>query len=155
MALQRIDAAGAELPPPPDRRAWLMAGEALHRQLRPDLPRDYADTLERMFAEGVAMAQLVDGDAVAAIAVWRTYPTTYGGRRFEIDDLVTDGTRRSRGHGRTLLDWLERRALTLGCPGVGLNSSCRRDRAHRFYFRQGYRISGFHFVKDLSPPRSP
>jgi GNAT superfamily N-acetyltransferase len=151
MSLERIDAAGAELAPPAGHRDWLLAGEALHRQLRPNLPADYAGYLERMFAEGIRMVQLADGDAVAAIAVWRTYLTTFGGRRFEVDDLVTDESRRSQGHGRTLLDWLERRAQALHCPGLALNSSCQRDRAHRFYFRQGYRILGFHFVKDLSP----
>lgn len=151
MALERIDAAGAEPTPPADHRAWLLAGERLHRQLRPNLPADYAAYLERMFAEGIRMVQLVDGDTVAAIAVWRTYLTTFGGRRFEVDDLVTDESRRSRGHGRVLLDWLERRAQALECPAVALNSACHRDRAHRFYFRHGYRIGGFHFLKDLSP----
>ena len=42
-----------------------------------------------MAAEGAGVMQVVDLGEVRALAVWRTFLTTYCGRRFEIDDLVT------------------------------------------------------------------
>jgi GNAT superfamily N-acetyltransferase len=46
-----------------------------------------------------------------------------------------------------LLRWLEARARVEGCPTITLHSATHRDRAHRFYFREGYRILAFHFTK--------
>lgn len=147
--LQRIDADGRDIAcaSPAELDAWIAEGEALHRAFRPRLGEDYRGLLETIAGEGGQLTQLVDGGAVRAIALWRAFHTTYCGRRFEIDDLVTDEAHRSRGHGRTLLDWLEARARALGCPTVTLNSATHRVEAHRFYFRQRYVIGAFHFYK--------
>jgi GNAT superfamily N-acetyltransferase len=62
---------------------------------------------------------------------------------------VTSAATRSRGHGKTLLAWLEARARDAGCPTITLHSATHRARAHRFYFREGYHILAFHFSKTL------
>lgn len=129
---------------------WLAASEALHRQLRPDLPADYADYMRRMFAEGAEMAIAVEGSAVRAIAVYRCHLTTFHGRRFYIDDLVADQAERSRGFGGRLLDWCEARAGDRGCGALALESGVQRQRAHNFYFRQGMTIITFGFFKPLA-----
>lgn len=152
--LERIDAEGRTIEiakgDPGERRRRLIEGEGLHRELRPCLPAAYVEYMERMFAEGARLTQLCDAGEVRAIAVWRVYHTTYCGQRFYIDDLVTSASSRSQGYGRTLIIWLEARARALGCPTLALDSATHRDRAHRFYFREGFRIFGFHFVKDLA-----
>ncbi|WP_332653330.1 GNAT family N-acetyltransferase [Brevundimonas sp.] len=129
------------------RRPLLLEGEALHRQLRPALDADYPAQIERMFAEGARLVQLVDEDEVRAIGLWRVFETTYCGRRLEIEDLVSSEAHRSRGYGATLLSWFDARALALGCPTTTLHSAVHRDRAHRFYFREGFHIMGFHFSR--------
>jgi GNAT superfamily N-acetyltransferase len=128
---------------------WLLAGEALHRQLRPSLPADYAGHMKRMFAEGAEMAVLVD-ELPRALAVYRRYLTTYHGRRFYIDDLVTDEQSRSRLYGGRLLAWCEARARETGCDWLDLDSGVHRNRAHRFYFRNGLSIGAFSFSKPLT-----
>lgn len=129
---------------------WLAASETLHRQLRPDLPADYADYMRRMFAEGAEMVIAVEGPAVRAIAVYRCHLTTFQGRRFYIDDLVADQAERSRGFGGRLLDWCEARARDRGCGALALESGVQRQRAHNFYFRQGMTIITFGFFKPLA-----
>lgn len=105
--VDRIDATGASVPvAQQDRDAALSQGEPLHRQFRPNIRGDYAKYLHRMAEEGAAIVQLVDEGEVRAIAVWRSYLTTYG-RRFEIDDLVTADAHRSRGYGGTVIRALE------------------------------------------------
>lgn len=129
----------------------LLASEGLHRQLRPTLPAAsaYADHMKRMFAEGAEMAVLVDG-APRALAVFRRLLTTFHGRRFYVDDLVTDENSRSKSYGGELLAWCEARARATGCDYFTLESGVHRDRAHRLYFRKGLHIHGFGFSKKLS-----
>ena len=145
-----IDATGSGMAIDATQRAEaLRRGEALHRELRPDLEADYVRHLERMFEEGARVVELVDEGEPRAIAVWRLFHTTYCGRRLEVEDLVTSSTQRSKGYGATLLRWLEAQAVAAGCPTITLHSATHRDRAHRFYFREGYHILGFHFSKRL------
>ena len=132
---------------PAARRPLLLAGEALHRQLRPALDADYPAQIERMVGEGARLAQLVDEGEVRAIGLWRVFETTYCGRRLEIEDLVSSDAHRSRGYGAALLRWFDARAIELGCPTTTLHSAVHRDRAHRFYFREGFHIMGFHFSR--------
>jgi hypothetical protein len=145
---EMIDARGAAIQPA-DRQAALLRGERLHRELRPALGDDYGAVLHVMFGEGARLVQLVDAGEPRAIAVWRLFHTTYCGRRLEVEDLVTSETDRSKGYGATLLHWLEARARYEGCPTITLHSATHRDRAHRFYFREGFHILAFHFSKAL------
>ena len=132
---------------PSARRPLLLEGETLHRQLRPALDSDYPAQMERILGEGARLVQLVDEGEVRAIGLWRVFETTYCGRRLEIEDLVSSEAHRSRGYGAALLRWFDARAVALGCPTTTLHSAVHRDRAHRFYFREGFHIMGFHFSR--------
>ena len=128
---------------------WLAKAESVHRQLRPQLPPAYADRMATIFAGGARLALVVDGEAVLCVALWRLIENTYEGRRLYVDDLVSDETRRSQGAGKMMLDWLEAKAKALGCDVLALDSGVQRDRAHRFYFREGMHITSFSFRKAL------
>ncbi len=128
---------------------WLVRAEAVHRQLRPQLPLAYALRLAEVFANGARMAVVVDGEVVICVAIWRLIENTYEGRRLYVDDLVSDESRRSQGAGKTMLDWLELRAKLLGCDVLALDSGVQRARAHRFYFREGMFVPSFNFKKAL------
>ena len=67
------------------------------------------------------------------------------GKHIYVDDLVTDATTRSKGHGKLLLDWLKVEAVRLGCVRLQLDSGTQRKDAHAFYLREGLRIESFHF----------
>lgn len=129
--------------------AWLARAESVHRQLRPQLPPEYEARLQMIFAAGARMALVVDADFVCCVALWRLVENTYEGRRLYVDDLVSDETRRSSGAGKMLLDWLQAKADSLGCDVLALDFGVQRDRAHRFYFREGMSISSFCFRKVL------
>ena len=70
--------------------AWLARAEAVHRQLRPQLPAGYAARLAEVFANGGRMVLVVAGNAVVGLALWRLIENTYEGRRLYVDDLVSD-----------------------------------------------------------------
>ncbi len=129
--------------------AWLRRSEPLHRTLRPALPADYEGYLRQMFSEGARMAVLHVSDAPKALAVYRIHHTTFQGRRFYIDDLVTDERERGQGLGAALLDWCLAKARAEGCDTFALDSGVQRSAAHRFYFRHGLTISSFSFTKGV------
>ena len=133
----------------PELDAWLAGGEKVHRMLRQDLSADYIAAMRQILAEGAEMALVHTGGTVHAIAVFRCYHNTYDGYRFYIDDLVTDEVLRGAGHGGALLRWCEALAGKRGCTNFCLDSGVQRDRAHRFYFREGMAITAFSFRKPL------
>jgi len=71
--------------------------------------------------------------------------TIYCGRMLYIDDLVCDETTRSQGHGSRLTNTLKDEARAHGCSEIQLISRVQREKAHRFYFREGFGIECFHF----------
>lgn len=128
---------------------WLARAEEVHRELRPQLPEEYVEKMQRVFAGGARMSVAVDDDAVLGVAVWRVYEDTSIGRKLYVDDLVTTESARSEGVGQTLLTWLEARARKLDCRALTLDSGVQRARAHRFYFREGLSVFAFNFRRDL------
>ena len=141
----QVTGAGREVAEP----QWLSAAERVHRQLRPQLPADYAEKMRHVFRDGGEMCLAVSADRVVGVAVFREFENTHIGRRFYIDDLVTDETERSTGAGRVLIAYLEKVARDRGCPGFDLESGTHRTRAHRFYFREGFFITAFSFRKEF------
>lgn len=129
--------------------AWLGRAEAVHRELRPQLPPDYAAKMERVFADGGRMIVAASGDEVMGVAVWRCYENTFVGRFLYVDDLVTRQSDRSRGVGKALLGLCEEKARALGCAALELDSGTQRTQAHKFYFREGLVVTSFKFDKAL------
>lgn len=94
------------------------------------------------------LAAFEDGRCVG-VAGWRIFHTTSSIRKLYVDDLVTTEMQRSTGVGRLLLEELGRRAVDAGCTCIDLDSGVQRQDAHRFYFREGFSISSFHFRRPL------
>ena len=130
--------------------ALLRSAESVHLQLRPQLAGRYLERLREVFASGAEMAVAVVDGRVAGITVFRVIEKTHSGRELYCDDLVTDEARRSTGVGHALIDYMERICAERGCDTFALDSGSTRQRAHRFYFREGLTISSFHFVKKIS-----
>jgi GNAT superfamily N-acetyltransferase len=126
---------------------WLAAAEVVHRQLRPHVRPPYAESMARIFAGGARMIVVVYAGEVAGVAVFRVHENTSVGLRLYVDDLVVGEDARSRGIGKTMLNWLEAEARRCGCSVLDLDSGTERERAHRFYFNAGYTIKTFGFKK--------
>ena len=142
----RYDAGGNVIEPD-----WLLRAEAVHRQLRPHLPADYAGKMRRVFAGGARLCVAVRDEQVAGVAVYRIHENTFDGVQMYVDDLVTDETKRSSGVGRALMLHLQALARDAGCAKFNLDSGTQRQQAHRFYFREGMVVTSFHFAKALPP----
>lgn len=126
-------------------------------QLRPHVKREeFLPRIRLLQSEGYRLAFVEDSvgaygeRGVVAVAGYRVSTNLALGRYLYVDDLVTASTARSNGYGRTLLNWLRKRAKEEGCEVLHLDSGTQRHRAHRFYFRQGLRIASYHFREDLT-----
>lgn len=145
-SLIEIAAPGGPVPEP----QWLARCEAVHRELRPQLPPDYIARMQRIIETGAGMVAAAQADEVIGLAVYRVIENTFEGRKLYVDDLVTAAARRSAGVGAGLLDWLHGRAADTGCRVVGLDSGTQRGDAHRFYFREGFTIASYSFRKSVA-----
>lgn len=104
---------------------------------------------EEGFQEGYRVVGLFDEGECRAVAGYHLSHGFMDGRYMYIDDLVTADRYRSRGYGKALNDHLLEKAKQAGCSSVQLDSGTQRTQAHRFYFRDGYVISSFHFLHKL------
>ena len=136
---------------------WLIRAEACHRQLRPHLPVEYARRMKEVFVGGGEMAVAVgaqgdevdEGEQVRGLCVFRVVDRTVNGRELYCDDLVSDESKRSIGVGHALVAYMEALARERGCNVFTLDSGTQRQQAHKFYFREGFTVTAFHFVKPL------
>jgi GNAT superfamily N-acetyltransferase len=129
----------------------ILAARRVMRQLRPQISEaSYLETVRRMMqTDGYLQAAVFEDDTVVAVAGYRFMEMLFSGKSLYVDDLNTDETRRSRGHGGMLMDWLKREAKERGCAQLQLDSGVQREQTHRFYFREGLSINCYHFRVDL------
>ena len=124
---------------------------AVMAQLRPHLVSpEFVRQVRRLQGQGFHLAALEDDGVVRAVAGYRFQEKLLSGQNLYVDDLVTDSTHRSRGHGRRLLAWLVTEARAHGCVQLELDSGVQRFDAHRFYFRERMHVSAYHFVQPLT-----
>lgn len=111
---------------------------------------EFPSVYERCHRDGLRIAAVFEGDECRAVAGYRIYTNLISGKHLYVDDLVTGAAWRSQGHGRRLSDYLVGLARDEGCSSVQLDSGAQRGDAHRFYFRERYKIHSFHFVRSLN-----
>ncbi|MEE8170815.1 MAG: GNAT family N-acetyltransferase [Phycisphaerae bacterium] len=126
-------------------------------QLRDHLDeRAFVAQAARQRQQGAYHVAFVEQDGrITAVAGFRIMEMLLHGRHLYVDDLVTDGSARSSGHGGALFDWLMEHARSNGCRELQLDSGVQRDRAHRFYFRKGMHIAAYHFRVASEPKPDP
>jgi len=122
----------------------------LIQQLNPSitLPQ-YQEYLNNMIANGYSQVAAFDGDALAGVSGYWISTKIYCGKYLEIDNFIVDESYRNAGIGKSLLDWMETKAKEEECKVVLLDAFLMNVKAHRFYYREGFAVRGFHFVKKL------
>ena len=122
----------------------------LVRQLNPTIP---PATLRKRLAEMINLnyhcaGAFENGKLVGAAGMWFG-ARFYCGRYIDVDNVIVDEKQRSLGIGKLLMNWIEAYAREQGCEVSVLDAYTTNTEAHRFYLRDGYKIIGFHFHKEL------
>ncbi len=92
-----------------------------------------------------------NGKMLAASGYW-IGARFYSGVFMQMDNFVVDESLRNSGIGVKMLAWLEAEAKRHGCERIILDSYVENSISHKFYFKHGFTIAGFHFNKRLITP---
>ena len=131
--------------------ADLERAAAVLLQLRPQYTLEsILKQIEKQQAAGFHVAIVEQDGKTLCVAGFVITEKLAWGKHLYVDDLVTDSQSRSQGAGKAMIDWLKQFARDAGCRELHLDSGMQRKDAHRFYDREGFERSGFHFaIADL------
>lgn len=120
-------------------------------QLRPHVGEDQyvAQVKRQRELERFQIVALWEDGEVRAVGGFRLATALAHGNHVYVDDLVSDDTKRSKGHGAALLAWIGQYGKERGCTSLHLDSGVQRHGAHRFYLRERMDIVCYHFRKPL------
>ena len=122
----------------------------LIKQLNPDLfKQKYKSMLQDMILSGYKMVAAYHDKKCIGISGYWIATKIYSGKYLEIDNLVVDENYRSKGIGKKLCAFILKIAKKSGCETVMLDAYAENSPAHRFYYREGFFVRGFHFIKKL------
>ena len=129
----------------------MLAQIEIIRQLYPNISDEkYKSYLEAMLPHNYTQVVVYDGEeCVGLTGLW------YGiklwcGKYMEIDNFIVHPNHRSKGIGKLLTDYVNKKATDLDCTMIVLDAYTQNFTAHRFYYNQGYNPRGFHFIKTLN-----
>ncbi|NMD71346.1 GNAT family N-acetyltransferase [Bacillus sp. DNRA2] len=121
-------------------------------QLRTHLDeKEYLDlVLEAREKDSYRLFGLEDEGKIVAVTGFKPMITLYYGKFVWVCDLVTDASKRSKGYGDTLLNFVHDWAKENGYTSVALSSGLKRIDAHRFYQeKMEYEKVSYVFKKNL------
>ncbi len=114
-----------------------------------DLPT-YKSYIEEMIeTNNFKMIAAFDGDEIIGACGYWVFLMLYCGRYIQISNLVVDEKSRNLGVGKVMMNHIEELARKLECKKFVLDSYTENKKSHSLYFREGFYIRGFHFMKDL------
>ncbi len=109
--------------------------------------KTYIEYLEDMIPKGYSQLIMLEGEECVALAGFWINTKLYCGKYVELDNVIVPAKHRDRGLGKLLCRFVEAEAIRLGCTTGLLDAYVENSKAHRFYFREGYIIRGYHFLK--------
>ena len=119
-------------------------------QLRKSLSYDeFEDLIYDMRHMDYVMIGLFEKEKLISYAGVAIQTNLYHKRHLYIFDLVTDESYRSRGYGKTIMDYLRDYAKMGACENIVLSSGLQREDAHRFYETEGFEKKSYLFVKAI------
>ncbi len=112
-----------------------------------------SELLKKRFSEMVKQnyecAVAYDGDKLIGVCGMWFCMRHYSGKSIEVDHVYIDDDYRSKGIGKQFFAWIYDYALNVGCESVELNTYVSNYPSHKFYYNEGFKILGFHFLKKL------
>jgi GNAT superfamily N-acetyltransferase len=110
----------------------------------------YSAQIEDMIAmNDFKMVGAFLGDEVVGVCGYWILRMLYCGRYIQLSSFIVDEKKRGHGIGKKILSEIEKIGKKLNCEKVILDSFTENKKSHPLYFREGFYIRGFHFMKDL------
>lgn len=102
---------------------------------------------EMGMAQNYECAVVCDNDVIVGVSgIW--YCTRhYSGRSAEVDHVYIDESLRGEGLGKQFFEWIYKYVEDKGYQVMELNTYVGNSGSHKFYFNEGFKIIGYHFIK--------
>lgn len=92
------------------------------------------------------VAIFYEGTIVGVSGLW--YCTRhYSGKSAEVDHVYIEEDHRGKGLGKQFFQWIDKYVSKKGYEAVELNTYVGNHASHKFYYNEGFKILGFHFLK--------
>ncbi len=123
----------------------------LIRQIYKDMDLNtYSAKVDEMMAmNNYKMVAAFDGNKMVGAAGYWVLLLLYCGKYIQISNFVVDQDHRNLGVGEKIIDYVEEIGKDLGCEKFALDAYTENKKSHSLYFRKGFHIRGFHFMKSL------
>jgi RimJ/RimL family protein N-acetyltransferase len=89
------------------------------------------------------------GDEIVGVCGYWVLRMLYCGRYIQLSSFIVDEEKRGAGIGKKILAEIDKIGKKLNCEQIVLDSFTENKKSHPLYFREGFHIRGFHFMKDL------
>ena len=128
----------------------MMEYHELLQLMYPEMQKnEYKRKLNEMLKNDYNQIAAFEGNVCVGIAGYWINTRLYCDKYIDIDNVVVRTEFRSKGVGKEMMDWLESFAKKEKCKYSILDAYVENRKAQKFYFREGYIIRGFHFLKPL------
>lgn len=119
-------------------------------QLRSSLSyKEFEDLIYDMRDMEYKMIGIMDGDTLITYAGVAVQTNLYYKRHLYVFDLVTDEKYRSKKYGEMMLEYLIDYAKMGMCENIVLSSGFEKEKAHKFYEKNGFTKKSFVFLKGV------
>ena len=119
-------------------------------QLRKELSyKEFEDLIYDMRHMEYKMIGLLERGELITYAGVAVQTNLYHKRHLYVYDLVTDEAHRGKGYAKEMLAYLVDYAKTAMCENIVLSSGFSKERAHKFYEKNGFEKKSFVFLKVL------
>ena len=110
----------------------------------------YEAYLTEMVPHNYRQVAVFEDDICVALTGFWSGIKLWSGKYIEIDNFIVHPEYRSKGYGKAMTDYINKKALESNCTMIVLDAYTGNFTAHRFYYNQGFVPKGFHFLKILN-----
>ena len=104
---------------------------------------------KEMFAQNYECAGIFADEKLIGISGMWFCTRHYSGRSVEVDHVYIDNSYQGQGLGTQFFEWIYAYVKQKGYESIELNTYVQNHASHKFYYNQGFKILGYHFVKKL------
>lgn len=131
-------------------KAEMLQQLPLIQQLYPEFTEQiYSDLLDEMLPNNYKQIVAFESETPVGLSGFWVGTKLWCGKYLELDNVIVHPNHRSKGVGKLLTEYLNKKAIDLGCKVVALDAYTNNFPAHKFYYNLGFVPKGFHFVKFL------
>ena len=104
---------------------------------------------KEMFSQNYeCMGVFIKSKLIGVVGLW-FQTRLYSGRSCELDHVYILPEHRRYGLGSNLISFVEEHVLNKGFECMELNTYLQNTLSHKFYYNNGFKILGFHFIKHI------